>query len=260
MGRSRSQPLSFGYGYYWAQHSRRSRWFWLVAIGLNMVVTTTALWAWAAMVVRPLPVIRLAPDDAAVCPSMTGSMMAVAGPGDERLRAQQRTDPDPNRDRVWARVQVEAWIREMVHAALVMDSRLVKDHVTRLTTMLSPALRADFRKSAALRRRFVETTKAKARGDLQAFVVKCGESPQPYFRARSAPWYCHALGAIEYRPVLGELPPSVEPFRTYFFLELAIQPGEMSIDNPLGLEAIVFIPREATSQEALERMVAEEGL
>jgi len=194
-----------------------------------------AFFAWGAVVTRELPVVTLASGDSGVC----DSWRTTSG-------------------RQWSPIQIKSWIRQLAQAAMVQDSRLVKENLHTMTTLLAPPLRAEFRRSEPLRARFAATAKLNVRGKLQELTVNCSEDST--FTEATAPWYCIAYGASEYWPAVGKLPSGQPPFKSYFFIELAIQPGELAMDNPLGLEAREFWPREAETKAELEKMVAEDRL
>ena len=229
--------LSIGFGQAWETHQRRSLRFWCLGIAANMTLMIAATLAWASVVTRELPVITLAPSDTGVC-------------------AQWR--PMPTEE--WSDIQVRAWITTLAKAAMVQDSRLVQDNLQAVTSMLSPALRAEFRQTDAMRTRFADMQRLNIQGALRAseFTINCGDNPR--FHKDTAPWLCIAYGGIAYRPAIGPMPDNALPVTSYFFVELAIQPGEVTLSNPLGLEAVQFVPREAETQADLERMVAEERL
>lgn len=231
----KSALLAIGYGQEWEQQKRRTHRLLLLGLAANGLTLGVAVFAWASVVTRELPVVALTPSDTGVC---------------EQWRAFERSE--------WSEVQVSSWVTTLAKAAMVQDSRLVKEHLQLVTTMLAPALRAEFRRTESMRERFAEIAKMNVRGELVELTIDCGDNPR--FVSGAAPWYCIAYGGAEYRPARARLSRRTPAVKSYFFIELAIQPGEVALQNPLGLEAVEFLPREAESKEELSQLVAEERL
>ena len=232
---SKTTLLALGYGQEWELHKRRTRRLLLVGLAAHVLTATAAVLAWASIVTRELPVITLRPTDTPVC----------------------APSPAPGRN-AWSTIQVEAWVTALVKAAMVQDSTRVQENLQTLTTMLAPSLRAAFRRTESMRARFAEAAKLNIRGTLTEWTIDCGEDPQ--FIRSNAPWYCIAYGGAEYGPAVGARPKGVPAVTSYFFVELAIRPGVIAPANPLGLEAIEFLPREAETKTELQKLVTEEKL
>ena len=164
----------------------RTHRFLLVGLALNIATTLAAIFAWASVVTRELPVITLAAQDSSVC---------------EQWRPIHRDE--------WSTVQVDAWVTSLVKAAMVQDSRLVKENLQTVSTMLAPSLRTEFRRAEPIRMRFAETAKMNIQGSLTALTIDCGDNPR--FSRESAPWYCIAYGSADYKPAVGPLPKNTPP-------------------------------------------------
>ena len=228
--------LVVGYGQDWERHKARTRRLLALGLAANLVTAVAAVLAWASVVTRELPVVTLAAGDAMAC---------------EGWR------PQPSLPE-WSPVQVRWWVRSLIDAALVQDSQRVKENLQRVTTMLSAPLRVELRNNEAMRQRFAQAAKLKVTGTVSELTIDCGD--QQRFVEGTAPWRCIAYGAIAYAPAYGPVPESMSAVTNHFFVEVALQPGQIAPANPLGFEAVEFWPREAATAEVLERMVAEEQL
>ena len=235
-GEEGSGRLVLGYGQEWERQKLRTHRLLLLGLAGNFLTMAVACLTWASIVTRQLPVVTLMPDDTQVCEQWC-----------------------PLEGKEWSAVQVRSWITTLVQAAMVQDSRLVEERIATLTTMLAPSLRVEFRRTEDMRKRFSEAAKLQIRGALNDLTIRCGDDDARFFR-ETTPWYCIAYGRSEYRPAFGPLPDGTPPVFGYFFVKLAIQPGEVALLNPLGLEAIEFLPREAETEKELEVLVAEESL
>ena len=230
----KARLLQLGFGQEWERQKRRTRRFLIVGLTCNIAVSTVAVLAWMATVTRELPVVTLRASDTPVCHQWREY---VAGE--------------------WSEIQVRAWVYELIDATMVYDSQLITENLITATSRMSQHLRAQFQHSAVMQEHFARIASANLKGRMreESLVIDCGNIR---FLPSSAPWRCIAYGRAEYSPALALPAKKVKPIDGYFFVRMAIRPGQVTMKNPLGLEAVEFRPHEAATKEDLVLLIAEE--